>query len=158
MYGTASAWPGRFSSTGHGLMTYVDESVYHESILTKGIVLEIDTSPAWQAAGRAVCMAHSAYPQRLCSPLRDVCHVVLTFYNTLKGVFEKHLVFTTDSKTHREHMMPTWSGTFSTPAMYMASQTVLYVSRRTTDRFAHCAHLRKSCSSVWLAVVLLSIR
>ena len=63
----ATACLGRHISTGHRLMTYVDEIVYYESILTKGIVLEMVTSSAWQAAGRAVCVAHSTHLRRLCS-------------------------------------------------------------------------------------------
>ena len=63
----ATACLGRHISTGHRLMTYVDEIVYYESILTKGTVLEMVTSSAWQAAGCAVCAAHSAYLRRLCS-------------------------------------------------------------------------------------------
>ena len=47
--------------------TSVDDIVYYKSILTKGTVLEMVTSSAWQAAGCAVRAAHSAYLRRLCS-------------------------------------------------------------------------------------------
>ena len=83
------ACPGRFLSAGHRIMTYVDEIVYYESILTKGLltyvdevvyyesmltkdfVLEMvsspacrqpDTSPALQAAGYLTDIA-STSPQ-----------------------------------------------------------------------------------------------
>ena len=129
--------------------TYVDEIVSYE----KGIVLEMITSPAWQAAGRAGCVAHSAHLRRLCSPQRYVRNVVLTFYNKLKGMPENHPVLPTDPKTYREHMMPTRFGTLSMPAMCDPDCPLRFEKHdgqcdgHWRRRFTQCAHLRKSCSA-----------
>ena len=50
-----------------------------------------------------------------------------TFYNELMVAPDEHPVLPTDHKAYRERLRR------STPAMYMATQTVLYVSGRTTD-------------------------
>ena len=50
VYEMATACPGRYVNAGRKVMTYVDETFYYESILTKSIVLEMVTSPDSQAA------------------------------------------------------------------------------------------------------------
>ena len=56
-----------------------------------------------------------------------------TFYNELKVAPGEHPVLPTGPKAYRERMTQTRFETFNVPAMYMATQPVLYVSRRTTD-------------------------
>ena len=157
--------PGRYICTGHWLMTYVDETVYFESILTKGIVLVMLTSHAWQAAGRFVrgtqcvptkvmlCLTPSSIGLVLiffpCCCESDVCDVDIRR--------ELYVTLCSRSSTNSEVCLRAIPFCPRTPRLNenMATPDCL-VRFGTHDaqcdghwlrRFAHCSHLRKFCSA-----------
>ena len=92
----------------------------------------------WRVSRRHSCQCTPSMRQKkkTSGPLPRMVRTWLassTFYNELRVASEKHPVLPTDPKAYRDRLTQTMFETFKAPAMYMATQTVLYVSGRTKE-------------------------
>ena len=149
VYEMATACPGRFLSTGHRVMTYVDENVYLESILTKAKVLAMVLAACF-AGSRMRCVRRRT---PTCPPPTNVDEIV--YYDSIL----------TTGKVLEMVTNPAWQAAKRAVCaggdLHGRCRGDCQVALFAVTRIAQCPRMKimlcLTPSSVWLAVILQSV-